>query len=260
MRFSVLGSGSRGNATLVAAGSTLVLIDNGFSGKELIARLSGIGIEPSALTALIVTHAHDDHVKGVGVLARRLGLPVWANDATHRAAEKRVGRLPQALEFATGEPFAVGCLDIHPFAVSHDCADPVGFVLRFGDAVLGYCTDTGRITRLIEHQLRQCQAVILEANHDVRMLKDGPYPQPLKQRVLSGQGHLANADALAFAARLAEGRLGQLVLAHMSEINNHPDLVLAAIREHLPPRERLRVELAYQDRHCALRAVGDGRE
>ena len=246
MRFSVLGSGSKGNCTLVESGSTRLLIDDGFSGKEIVARLAGLGIAPETLTAIVVTHEHDDHIKGIGVLARRLNLPVYANAATHRAAERRVGTLPSRREFGVGEAFALGDLQIHPFSVSHDTVDPVGFVVSNGTSSLGYCTDTGKITQLIRHHLQKCQALVLEANHDVQMLQDGPYPLPLKQRVLSSKGHLANGESVDLAARLAEDRLQLLVLAHLSEINNHPDLVLQEVRRRLTSFGTLEVLLASQ--------------
>jgi phosphoribosyl 1,2-cyclic phosphodiesterase len=246
VNFSVLGSGSKGNATLIESGSTRILIDNGFSGKELIKRLDQIGVPAESLSGLIVTHEHIDHVKGVGVVARKLGIPVYANDLTYRAAEKHLGRIPQRREFATGEPFALDGLAIHPFAVSHDTADPVGFLVGDGKLRLGYCTDTGKITQLIRHHLSSCQALILEANHDVAMLRQGPYPLVLQQRVLSSQGHLANKDSLQLAAELAQGRLRHLVLAHLSEINNHPDLVRSEVRQYLQGNETLTVALAEQ--------------
>ena len=252
MRFSVLGSGSKGNCTLVEAGSTRVLIDNGFSGKEIVSRLRTLGIAPESLTAILVTHEHDDHVKGVGVLARRLHLPVYANEATHRAAEARTGALPVRLDFGAGEPFAIERLRIHPFSVSHDAVDPVGFVLSDGDHSLGYCTDTGIVTRLIHHHLRHCQALILEANHDVQMLKEGPYPLPLQQRVLSSRGHLANADSLRLAAQLAGEQLRLVVLAHLSEINNRPELVRREAHRCLPGQEALQVLLAGQGQASPL--------
>lgn len=246
MRFSVLGSGSKGNCTLVESDSTRLLIDNGFSGKEIVGRLAGLGIAPETLTAIVVTHEHDDHIKGIGVLARRLNLPVYANAATHSAAERRVGNLPSRREFGVGEAFALGDLQIHPFSVSHDTADPVGFVVSNGASSLGYCTDTGKITQLIRHHLQKCQALVLEANHDVQMVHEGPYPLPLKQRVLSSRGHLANGDSVELAARLAEDRLQLLVLAHLSEINNHPDLVFQEVRRRLTGFGTLKVLLASQ--------------
>ena len=246
MKFIVLGSGSKGNCTLVESDSTRLLIDNGFSGKELIGRLAAHDIAPETLSAIVVTHEHDDHIRGVGVLARRLSLPVYANAGALRAAEQRMGRLPEIREFGTGEAFIVDDLRVHPFAVSHDTSDPVGFIVNDGSVRLGYCTDTGRITQLIRHHLRQCEALILEANHDVQMLREGPYPLALQQRVLSSMGHLANTDAVACAVELAGERLQLLVLAHLSEVNNHPDLVLEAARRCLGCHGHLRVMLAGQ--------------
>ena len=248
MRCIVLGSGSKGNATLVEAGQTRILIDNGFSGKELLARLHLAGIDPPSLSAVLITHEHNDHIGGVGVLARRLNLPVYANVATHRAAEAKVRQIPQRQEFNTGESFVIGDLHIHAFSVGHDTADPVGFTLTDGLHSFGYCTDTGSITRLIRYSLSSCQALVLEANHDVPMLRAGPYPLPLQQRVLSLHGHLANSDALQLAVDLAAGQLRKLVFAHLSEVNNHPQLLLQEIARRKDELARLDIGLACQ--HC----------
>jgi phosphoribosyl 1,2-cyclic phosphodiesterase len=255
MRICVLGSGSRGNCTLVEAGSTVLLIDNGFSGVEISRRLRVIDRGPSMLTAILVTHEHNDHIAGVGVLSRQAGVPVYANPATHGAAEERLGRLSSRREFGTGEAFAIGDLQIHPFAVSHDTADPVGFVISDGRCRVGYCTDTGKITTLIEYHLLGCHALILESNHDPQMLRDGPYPPKLQQRVRSNQGHLANEDAGRFLKKTVSGKsnLVHVVLAHLSETNNLPRLALEAARTNLGPDfERLQVVAARQDRPCAL--------
>lgn len=233
MKFCVLGSGSRGNCTYIEAGKTRLLLDAGFSGKEIARRLALIHCDPEQLTALIVTHEHGDHVAGVGVLSRRFKLPVYANPGTHHAAEKKVGKLYALREFLTGEPFELEGLGIHPFAISHDTADPVGFVVDNGERALGYCTDTGRLTKLMAHQLGKCHGLILEANHDPQMLKEGPYPLPLKQRVQSNKGHLANEEAASFACELVGGCLRTLVLAHLSETNNHPDLARRAMEQKL---------------------------
>lgn len=257
MKFSVLGSGSKGNCTLVQSGSTRLLIDNGFSGKELLSRLHQIDVAPESITALVVTHEHADHIKGVGILARRLGLPIYANAATYRGGEHHLGQVPQRREFGTGESFIIDELHIHPFALSHDCADPVGFVVGDGEQRLGYCTDTGTITRLIHHHLRFCHALVLEANHDVDLLRQGPYPLPLQQRVLSKQGHLANTDALAFARQLLPEHLRCLVLAHLSEVNNRPHLVQEEVCRHLPDSSTLRILLAEQGRPLPLLDVLD---
>lgn len=225
MKFCVLGSGSRGNCTFIEKDNTRVLIDAGFSGKEIARRLALIDRHPEDLNAIVVTHEHNDHIAGVGVLSRRYGLPVYANIATHRSAESRLGKLSAFREFSTGQRFILDDLEVHPFAISHDTADPVGFVVDSGKQRIGYCTDTGQVSRLMLHLLGRCHGLILEANHDPQMLKDGPYPLPLKQRVQSNTGHLANADAASLACKLSEGVLQTLVFAHLSETNNHPDLV-----------------------------------
>ena len=146
-------------------------------------------------------------------------------------------KLYKRVEFGTGENFVVNDLEIHPFRISHDTADPVGFVVSDGGSSVGYCTDTGRVTKLISHHVRKCLALILEANHDPQMLMDGPYPMPLKQRVRSNQGHLANGDAARFLADLANSSLQHVVLAHLSETNNLPEIALARVQEELQPLE-----------------------
>ncbi len=230
MKFCVLGSGSRGNSTYVETEGGGILIDAGFSGKEIARRLAIIGRSPDRLQAILVTHEHNDHIAGVGVLSRRYHLPVYANSATFAASEKKLGKVFEFREFSTGAGFRIANFAIHPFAVSHDTADPVGFVIQSGGRSLGYCTDTGKITKLMEHLLGRCHGLVLEANHDPAMLQAGPYPLPLKQRVRSNMGHLANGDAASLVRRLGNGPLQALVLAHLSETNNHPDLVVQAIR------------------------------
>lgn len=236
MRFCVLGSGSRGNCTFIEDGATCLLIDAGFSGKEIVRRLALIQRRPEQLSAILVTHEHQDHVLGVGVLSRRFKLPVYANIGTYQAARARLKKLYALREFVTGQRFVLDQLEVHPFATSHDTADPVGFIVDSTRHRLGYCTDTGRVTKLMEHLLSGCHGLILEANHDPQLLKDGPYPLALKQRVRSNMGHLANEDAVSFVRRLSGNCLQALVLAHLSETNNHPDLV--------------REEVASWLRHC----------
>lgn len=233
MRVCVLGSGSKGNCTLIESGRTALVIDAGFSGVEIRRRLQAIDRQADGITSILVTHEHHDHISGVGVLSRQLGVPVHANQATHQAAEARVGKLFKRNEFNTGEKFEVGDLQVHPFAVSHDTADPVGFVVSNGTSSIGYCTDTGKITTLIEHHLKRCQVLILESNHDPQMLREGPYPPRLQQRVRSNQGHLANEEAGLFLRKLSGGILSHVVLAHLSETNNLPELALKTVRKSL---------------------------
>ena len=248
MKFCVLGSGSRGNATYVEEGDTRILIDAGFSGKELARRLALIDRRPEELSALLITHEHNDHISGAGILSRRFSLPVYINHPTYKAAAQKLGRLYDYRQFATGTPFSVGRLSVHPFSISHDTADPVGFVLSGTRYRVGYCTDTGTITTLMEYQLGQCHGLILEANHDPDMLRNGPYPPQLKQRVHSNLGHLANKDAAALVRRLEKGPLRALILAHISETNNHPDHVRCVFAGCQTARRDGTVLLAAQDR------------
>jgi phosphoribosyl 1,2-cyclic phosphodiesterase len=230
LRFSLLGSGSRGNSLYVESGSTAILLDAGFSGKEIVTRLRSLDRELSRLSALCLTHEHGDHIHGVGVLSRRGRLPVHANAGTFAAGEARLGKLHARREFVTGEQFAIGGLQLRSFAISHDTADPVGFVIDDGHYRLGYCTDTGKVSHLMARRLAGCDALILEFNHNLEMLKNGPYPPALQQRVRSSHGHLSNEDAADFLAQLVCDRLRLVVLAHLSETNNTPQLAALAAR------------------------------
>jgi phosphoribosyl 1,2-cyclic phosphodiesterase len=226
MKFCVLGSGSRGNATYIESDGTGILIDAGMSGIELQKRLASVGVALSALAAILVTHEHNDHIQSVGVLSRRVKIPVYANEATFTAAAKIVNRLYSYNEFETGTPFHFRNLEIHPFAISHDTEDPVGFRISDRDVSLGYCTDTGKVSRLMRHRLTSCQALVLESNHDIAMLQNGSYPPYLKQRIRSSHGHLDNVESAAFLRELLHEELQHVVLAHLSEENNHPEIAL----------------------------------
>jgi phosphoribosyl 1,2-cyclic phosphodiesterase len=256
MKFCVLGSGSKGNCTLIESDTTRILIDAGFSGKEISRRMALINRSPEDLEAILITHEHGDHISGVGVLSRRYKLPVYANPATHQAAAARVKELHQRWEFDTGTGFVLSDLNIHPFRTSHDTADPVGFLISDGVNSVAYCTDTGKITTLIRQRLRQCDALILESNYDPEMLLNGPYPMHIKQRVRSNHGHLANNDAAAFLTELCDTNIQHVMLAHLSETNNHPDLVMTQVREQLGHhRPNFALDLARQDRPSRLITV-----
>ncbi len=263
MQFCVLGSGSKGNATYVTSGSTSLLIDNGFSGREIKSRLNVIGVDISSLTAILVTHEHGDHIQGVGVLSRQGGLPVYANPATHAAAGPTLKKLSACCEFETGTTFMINDLEIHPFSVSHDTADPVGFVFSNGRASLGFCTDTGMVSRLMRHRLARCNGLVLESNHDPLLLKESSYPPYLKQRIRGNKGHLANQESARFLLDLWHPGLEHVVLAHLSDANNRPELAYQeALRAITPlagngPRRPL-LTLGCQDRVGELvRLAGD---
>jgi len=224
VKFSVLGSGSKGNTIFVESGTTAILVDGGFSGREIADRMTLIGRDISCLKAVFVTHEHHDHISGVGVVSRRCRVPVFANQGTFRGAGKRLSKLFERGEFQTGDLVDFDGLQIRSFAISHDTSDPVGFVIDDGASRLGICTDTGISTRLISRRLALCDALVLEFNHDPVMLKKGPYPQSLKQRVNSSQGHLSNGDGAGLLDSVVHTGLRHVVLAHLSETNNLPEI------------------------------------
>ncbi len=230
MFFSVLGSGSQGNSIYIESGSTAILVDAGFSGKEIASRLQAIGRRIEDLDAIFVTHEHHDHIHGVGVLSRRCQIPVYSNYKTIKAGEKLLGKLLKHSEFETGEKIELQELQIRSFAISHDAADPVGFCINNGETMIACCTDTGKVSRLVQQRLTGCNVLILEFNHDLQMLKEGPYSPALQQRVRSDHGHLSNKDAADFLQTLVHDQLHYVVLAHLSGTNNHPDLAMTAAR------------------------------
>ncbi len=191
MRICLLASGSKGNSILVESGQTRLLIDAGLSARELRKRLEMIGIDASSLTALLITHEHTDHVRGLGPLVRQLDLPVYLQTDLARTLAD-VGKTECVREFADGEDFTLDDLTIRPFAITHDSLAPVGFTLSGESGKVGIATDLGIATRLVSECLQGCRALVLETNHDEEMLRDGPYPWQLKQRVRGNHGHLSN--------------------------------------------------------------------
>lgn len=217
MRFASLGSGSRGNGTLVEADGTCVLVDCGFSVAETNRRLQRLGCAADALAAILVTHEHGDHIGGVERLARRYGLPVWMTAGTQ--AVWRGG--PAEVEVFNGhEAFSIGGLHIHPFPVPHDAREPCQFVFSDGARRIGVLTDLGTPTEHIARCLDGCDALVLECNHDSDMLAGGPYPAALKARVGGRFGHLSNAQAAELMNRLDNRRLQHVAAAHLSDKNN----------------------------------------
>jgi phosphoribosyl 1,2-cyclic phosphodiesterase len=242
----VLASGSKGNAIYVSDGQTAFLIDAGLSGVEIERRLGSRGLAPDRLQAIVVSHEHADHINGVGVLSRRYRLPVYLNRKTADAA-KRIGRLHCVKTFDCGTVFHIDNLHIHPFSLSHDAEDPAGFTVQTNGIKIGLATDLGVVTAMVTEHLKGCRALILEANHDTRMLIDGPYPWPLKQRIQSRLGHLSNTDSRHLLCDVAHADLEHVILAHLSETNNTPDTALNAIAPALTGT-RTRLEVAVQDR------------
>ncbi|MBI4540333.1 MAG: MBL fold metallo-hydrolase [Gemmatimonadetes bacterium] len=231
MRVCVLGSGSEGNATLVEVGTTRVLVDAGFSARDLERRFAKIGIAPGSLTALVVTHDHADHTRGMGVFARRHRIPIYTTPATLRACARLLRGDECVVHYRPGAPFEIGEIRIAPFLTCHDAVDPVAVTVfdRQAGTKLGIATDLGRPTAAVRHALSHCDLLVLEANHDEMLLRDGPYPWSVKQRIASSHGHLSNRAAAELVRELLHPRLVGVILAHLSEACNDPPLARAAI-------------------------------
>jgi phosphoribosyl 1,2-cyclic phosphodiesterase len=316
VRFTVLASGSKGNSTVVCGGRTRILVDAGLSCRELFRRMRLAGETPETLDAIVITHEHQDHINGLAVTARKLGIPVYFTEATHRAwmrwltprrqmtyaqwlelcrkqaaerqAEPETSPLEASAEesdpeeaeaecqtqpasspdplpappadsgtagppslkadptwlpaveyFQSGEPFSIGDINLSPFTIPHDAADPVGFVFSSEGVRMGFATDLGYITPNVREQLQNLDLLLIESNHDLEMLRDGPYPWAVKQRVLSRVGHLSNDAAAEFLSSAYDGQATYIILAHLSENNNLPELAKVAAERALLGRATL---------------------
>ena len=346
VRFTVLASGSKGNSSVVSGGRTRILIDAGLSCRELFRRMSLAGEDPTTLDAIVVTHEHQDHVNGLAVMARKLRVPVYVTEATHRAwvrsltprrqmtyaqwmelcrkqaAERQAevssdrcssaewnaevdssmpepapgnsdaekadfdvelqaasipvseesvpdpasGKPPTVKEdptwlpaveyFVAGQPFSIGDISLSPFTIPHDAADPVGFVFTVEGVRMGFATDLGYIPPNVRQQLRKLDLLLLESNHDLEMLRDGPYPWAVKQRVLSRVGHLSNDAAAEFLSTAYDGQAAYVILAHLSENNNLPELARVAAQRALMGRASLLANrLLLAEQHRPLSAI-----
>ncbi len=229
MQFASLGSGSEGNALLVAAGETRVLMDCGFGLQDTLLRLARLGVSAEQLNGIIVTHEHGDHIGGVARLARKFDLPVWLTNGTLRSQPETFDDIAHIHEIDPGQAFAIGEIEIIPYTVPHDASEPVQFVFNDGARRLGVLTDTGCGTAHIEQTLSGCHALVLECNHDPGMLANGDYPYNLKQRVGGNLGHLSNRDAAGILGRVDISRLQHLIAAHLSRKNNTAALAVEAL-------------------------------
>jgi phosphoribosyl 1,2-cyclic phosphodiesterase len=223
IRFSVLASGSGGNACYVETRGARILIDAGLTLREMERRLAAVGVSPHRLDGIVLTHEHADHVRGAGPLARRYGLPLFLNAGTLKKGRKVLGRLPDVRLIVTGDSVAVNDLVVETFTKCHDAGDPMGVVMASDGVRIGVATDLGRSTRLVEERLKGCQALILEFNHDPDMLDQGPYPLFLKRRIKGPDGHLSNREGGELLRALSHAGLKTVVLAHLSATNNHPE-------------------------------------
>jgi phosphoribosyl 1,2-cyclic phosphodiesterase len=313
VRMTVLASGSKGNCTVVSTSRTRILVDCGVSCRELFKRMASAGEDPRTLDAILITHEHQDHVQGLAVTARKLGIPVYFTESTHQAwmrwmtprkrltyadwlearqaaaevtaapvnpemedreafeeereelgsvslaaaaeekaePEKDPCALPGVEYFSSGEGFCVGDIAVTPFTIPHDAADPVGFVFEAEGVRIGLATDLGYMPPNAKRHLRKCDVLMLESNHDLDMLRDGPYPWSVKQRVMSRVGHLSNLAAAEFLEGEYDGGAAYVVLAHLSESNNLPELARFSAERALGERMNLlanQLLLATQDR------------
>jgi phosphoribosyl 1,2-cyclic phosphodiesterase len=332
VRFTVLASGSKGNSTVVTGGRTRILVDAGLSCRELFRRMKLAGEDPATLDAIVITHEHSDHVGGLAVTARKLGIPVYFTEGTHRAwmrwltprrqmtyaqwleqcrkqaAERQaeaesaqedgepddaeevgamVGEgagleapttagqetgapvadrspsrkqepswLPCVEYFQSGQPFEIGDIAVSPFTIPHDAADPVGFVFRAEGVRMAFATDLGYIPPNVKVHLKGVDLLLLESNHDLEMLRDGPYPWSVKQRVLSRVGHLSNEAAAEFLENEYDGQAAYVILAHLSESNNLPELARVTAERALNGRASLLANrLLLADQHEPLAPV-----
>lgn len=230
MRFTSLGSGSSGNGLVVESGTTRVMMDCGFSLADTKARLERVGLSPSDITGVVVTHEHDDHMGGVARFARRYAIPVYLTRGTGQWLPPD---FPAVLAnyIDSHEPFEVQDLAVEPFPVPHDAREPVQYVFSDGNVRLGVVTDLGTITQHVVEKLSHCHALVIECNHDLDMLMEGPYPVSLKQRVAGRFGHLCNADAGHLVAALESASLRHLIAAHLSQQNNKPELAVEALSD-----------------------------
>jgi len=314
VRFTVLASGSKGNASVVTGGQTRVLVDAGLSCRELFRRMKDAGEDPAALDAIVITHEHSDHVAGLAVTARKLGIPVYFTEGTHRAwmrwlqprrqmtykqwmeqcrqqaaareagdgaaeteeqevaldaaaetpeapdptaePKKAPAWLPAVEYFAPGTPFRIGDIAVSPFTIPHDAADPVGFVFEAEGARLAVATDLGYMPPNVKEQLKSLDLLMLESNHDLDMLRDGPYPWSVKQRVLSRVGHLSNDAASGFLEQEYDGQATYVILGHLSESNNLPELARVAAERALASHASLLANrLLLAEQHTPLETI-----
>jgi len=256
MRFASLGSGSKGNATLIEAAETCLLLDCGFTVKETEVRLQRLGKSGHDLSAILVTHEHSDHIKGVGALARKYQLPVYLTAGTFHKG--RVGKLTQFETINCHQCFFINDIEVQPVPVPHDAREPCQFVFKHKNKKLGVLTDLGSLTPHVEKHYSGLDALVLECNYDPQMLDEGPYPFQLKQRIFGDYGHLSNGQAAQLLARIETHKLQHLLLSHISQQNNCPNLASQAVADILEQMDdcvRDGFEVACQDEGFGWRVI-----
>lgn len=232
--FTILGSGSGGNCAYLETDETRLLIDAGFSGRQIRQRLAGIGRTPESLHGILITHEHSDHVQGLLILAARLRIPIYCNRLTLEAIENQLKSRVESRLFQTGATFDVGDVRVDSFSVPHDAQDPCGFLLRTAGGNIGFLTDLGHATKLVLERVRPANVLVLETNHDLKLLQDDTKrPWSTKQRILSRHGHLSNEAAADVAQEIVTDHLHQVYLGHLSRDCNRPELAREVVAERL---------------------------
>jgi len=247
IQMAVLGSGSSGNATLVQCGNTRILVDAGLSAKQLVLRLAMLGVSPDDLDAILITHEHSDHARGIDVLLRKRSIPIYANIFTREALETKMkSEIPWRV-FRSGQSFEVGELSVQSFKIQHDAAEPVGFVLNGQGVQLGMVSDVGHVTHPMRESLRGSHAIYIEANYDEAMLeRDTKRPWSTKQRIASRHGHLSNTQTAEFLHEIACKKLGAVMLCHLSSDCNSAELAIRTVSDSLTKRGLTDIAI-----HCA---------
>lgn len=238
LRFSVLASGSTGNAFYIESDKEKLLVDAGLSGKQMDKLLNEVRVDPTKLTGILVTHEHSDHIKGLGIFARKYNLPIYANEKTWKAMEGSIGKisLDQKFHFEMEEVKTFSDMDIESFGVSHDAAEPMFYTFRHDNKKVALVTDLGYVSERIKKTVEDANAYIFEANHDVSMLRVGRYPWNVKRRILGDSGHVSNEDSGLALFDIIGNRTKRIYLAHLSQDNNMKDLARMSVGSVLEER------------------------
>lgn len=255
IRFCSLSSGSSGNCQYIETDNTRILIDAGFSGKRIEALLSSIGVCPTTLDGIFVTHEHIDHTRGVGILSRRYDLPIFANNNTWIGMNKSIGNVKEVNTkvFITEKDLQLQDLNIHPFHIFHDALEPVGYTISFNNKKISIITDTGWVDSNIVDKIKKSDLYLIESNHDVQMLREGSYPWYLKERVMSDKGHLSNDDTAKVLSQILLGNNEVVLLGHLSQENNIPELAIDTVKrsiskDGLDADKDIRLGLSFRDK------------
>ncbi len=257
VNLTILGSGSNGNCAYLETAETRILIDAGFSLRQLRQRLALIGRAPEGLTGVLITHEHSDHINGLATLCKKLHIPVYCNRLTREAVEFQLQHRFECRVFETRQGFDVGDVVVETFDIPHDAADPVGFLLRTSAGNIGFLTDLGHATKSVLERVRTANVLVLETNHDLKMLQESSRPWSLKQRIAGRHGHLSNSDAADAAQAIMSAGLRHLYLGHLSRECNLPELAQRVIDERLRQigATHVRTELTWQHKPCATMAM-----